>query len=92
MAWRNTPRDAGGLGDIQYPLVADLNKTIAESYGVLLDGGIALRGLFLIDKEGLVRHQVVNDLPLGRNIDEAFRMVQALQNLEANVSMSSMGR
>ena len=84
LAWRNTPRDAGGLGDIQYPLVADLNKTIAESYGVLLDGGIALRGLFLIDKEGLVRHQVVNDLPLGRNIDEALRMVQALQYVEAN--------
>ena len=84
LAWRNTPRDTGGLGDIQYPLVADLNKTIAESYGVLLDGGIALRGLFLIDKEGLVRHQVVNDLPLGRNIDEALRMVQALQYVEAN--------
>ena len=84
LAWRNTPRDTGGLGDIQYPLVADLNKTIAESYGVLLDGGIALRGLFLIDKEGLVRHQVVNDLPLGRNINEALRMVQALQYVEAN--------
>lgn len=84
LAWRNTPRNQGGLGDIQYPLVADLNKEIARSYGVLLPGGIALRGLFLIDKAGQVRHQVVNDLPLGRSVDEALRMVQALQYFETN--------
>jgi len=84
LAWRNTPRNDGGLGDIRYPLVADLNKDIARSYGVLLDGGIALRGLFLIDKDGVVRHQVVNDLPLGRSVDEALRVVQALQYFEAN--------
>jgi alkyl hydroperoxide reductase subunit AhpC len=84
LAWRNTPRNQGGLGDIQYPLVADLNKDISRSYGVLLPGGIALRGLFLIDKEGIVRHQVVNDLPLGRSVDEALRMVQALQYFEVN--------
>ncbi len=79
LAWRNTARSEGGLGDIQYPMVADLNKQIAADYEVLLDGGIALRGLFLIDKEGVVRHQVVNDLPLGRSVDEALRMVEALQ-------------
>ncbi|MEQ8785328.1 MAG: peroxiredoxin [Pirellulaceae bacterium] len=84
LAWRNTPRTEGGLGDIQFPLVADLNKDIARAYDVLLPGGIALRGLFLIDKEGVVRHQVVNDLPLGRSVDEALRMVQALQFFEKN--------
>lgn len=84
LAWRNTPRSQGGIGEIKYPLVADLDKTIAKNYDVLLPGGIALRGLFLIDKDGLVRHQVVNDLPLGRSVEEALRMVQALQFFEAN--------
>jgi peroxiredoxin (alkyl hydroperoxide reductase subunit C) len=84
LAWRNTPRKEGGLGQISYPLVADLDKKIAEAYGVLLPGGIALRGLFLIDREGIVRHQVVNDLPLGRSVDEAMRMVKALQHFEKN--------
>lgn len=84
LAWRNTPRNAGGIGNITYPLVADINKKIASDYDVLLPGGIALRGLFLIDKQGVVRHRVVNDLPLGRNVDEALRMVEALQFFEAN--------
>ena len=84
LAWRNTSRKEGGLGQIDYPLLADLNKEIASNYDVLLPGGIALRGLFLIDKEGIVRHQVVNDLPLGRNIDEALRMVKALQHTETH--------
>lgn len=84
LAWRKTPRSEGGLGDIAYPLVADLSKSIAQSYDVLLGGGIALRGLFLIDKDGVVRHQVVNDLPLGRSVDEALRMVDALQYFEKN--------
>ena len=84
LAWRNTPRGEGGLGDIRYPLVADLNKDIARAYDVLLDDGIALRGLFLIDTAGVVRHQVVNDLPLGRSVDEAVRMVKALQFFEKN--------
>lgn len=84
LAWRERPREQGGLGDICYPMLADLNKKIAEDYGVLLPGGIALRGLFLIDKEGVVRHQVVNDLPLGRSVDEALRMVDALQYFEQN--------
>lgn len=84
LAWRNTPRDQGGLGNIEYPLVADLSKQIARDYDVLTGDTVALRGLFLIDKEGVVRHQVVNDLPLGRSVDEALRMVQALQYFEAN--------
>lgn len=84
LAWRNTPRDQGGLGDIQYPLVADLSKQIARDYDVLTGDTVALRGLFLIDKEGVVQHQVVNNLPLGRSVDEALRMVQALQYFETN--------
>ena len=67
---------------MSYPLLADVNKEIARSYGMLLPGGMALRGLFLIDKNGVVRHQVVNDLPLGRSVDEALRMVKALQFFE----------
>jgi len=82
LAWRNTPRSQGGIGAIGYPLVADLNKQIARDYDVLLEGGIALRGLFLIDCSGVVQHQVVNNLPLGRSVDEALRMVQALQYVE----------
>jgi peroxiredoxin 2/4 len=78
-AWKNTPINQGGIGNIQYPLVADLDKNISRQYGVLLDAGIALRGTFLIDREGVVRHAVINDLPLGRNTDEALRMVDALQ-------------
>ena len=79
LAWKNTSRDQGGIGQIDYPLVADLSKKIAEDYGVLFDGEVALRGLFLIDKEGIIRHALVNDLPLGRNVDEALRILDALQ-------------
>ena len=82
-AWKNTPREKGGIGQVQFPIVADLTKKIARDYGVLLeDGGVALRGLFLIDREGVVRHAVINDLPLGRNVDEALRMVDALRHFE----------
>lgn len=81
-AWRETPVDQGGIGRVGYPLVADLNKQIARNYDVLLDDSVALRGLFLIDKDGVVRHQLVNDLPLGRSIDEALRLVDALQFTE----------
>lgn len=84
LAWQERPRNEGGLGNIQYPMVADLSKQIAQDYGVLLEGGVSLRGLFLIDKEGIVRHQVINDLPLGRSVDEALRMVDALQYFEKN--------
>ena len=82
-AWRNTEPKAGGIGK-SFPLVADLDKSIARDFGVLFDESVALRGTFLIDKEGIVRHAVVNDLPLGRNIDEALRMVDALQFFEEN--------
>lgn len=81
-AWKNTPINQGGIGNVQFPLVADLDKNISRQYGVLLDAGIALRGTFLIDRDGIIRHAVVNDLPLGRNIDEALRMVDALQFFE----------
>jgi peroxiredoxin (alkyl hydroperoxide reductase subunit C) len=82
LAWKNTAVTNGGIGNIQYPLVSDLNKSISRDYHVLLDSGIALRGLFLIDREGIVRHQVVNDLPLGRNVNEALRLLYALQFTE----------
>lgn len=82
LAWKKTPINEGGIGDVQFPLVSDLDKEISKSYGVLLDIGIALRGLYLIDREGIVRHQVVNDLPLGRNVEESLRMIDALQFTE----------
>ena len=81
-AWRNTPVNEGGIGEIKYPLVADITKTISRDYGVLIDDSVALRGTFLIDKDGVIQHMVVNNLPLGRNIDEAVRMVDALQHVE----------
>jgi peroxiredoxin (alkyl hydroperoxide reductase subunit C) len=81
-AWKNTPVNKGGIGNIQYPLVADLTKNIARDYGVLIDDAIALRGLFLIDKAGVVQHALVNNLPLGRNVDEAIRVLDALQFTE----------
>jgi peroxiredoxin 2/4 len=83
-AWKNTEPANGGIGNIQFPLVADLSKNISRDYGVLFGGEVALRGLFLIDKEGIVRHCVINDLPLGRSVDEAIRMVDALQFFEEN--------
>lgn len=79
LAWKNTPINNGGIGNVQYPLVADISKQIVRDYDMYFGPGIALRGSFLIDKTGIVRHQVVNDLPLGRNIDEMLRMVDALQ-------------
>jgi len=77
-AWRETPVEKGGIGRVKFPLVADLSKQIAKDYDVLLDGGVALRGSFLIDSDGTIRHAVINDLPLGRNIDEMLRMVDAM--------------
>jgi len=78
IAWKNTEIDKGGIGQVQFPIVSDLKKSISRDYDVLLNEEVALRGTFLIDQEGVVRHQVVNDLPLGRNIDEALRMVDSL--------------
>lgn len=82
LAWKNTAINDGGIGNVQFPLVADLDKSISENYGVLFGGAIALRGLYLIDKEGVIRHQVVNDLPLGRSVSEAMRMLDAIQFTE----------
>ncbi|HTH17774.1 MAG TPA: peroxiredoxin [Magnetospirillum sp.] len=79
LAWKNTPVDKGGLGNVQFPMVADLTKQIAKDYGVLINGAVALRGTFLIDKNGIVQSAHVNNLPLGRNVDEALRLVDALQ-------------
>jgi len=106
-AWRNTAVDNGGIGSVAYPLVADLAKTIAADYDVLignesvpdedgemihlLGGTVALRGSFLIDKEGVVQHQVVNNLPLGRNIDEMLRMIDALQFTEEHGEVCPAG-
>lgn len=85
LAWVNTPRKKGGLGEMQIPLLADLTKDIARDYGVLIEeDGIALRGLFLIDPKGILRHITVNDLPVGRNVDEVLRVVQAFQYAEEN--------
>jgi len=98
LAWLQTPREQGGIAGVTYPLVADASKTISANYDVLggrydyneagemvfIGSPVAYRGLFLIDKDGIVRHQVVNDGPLGRNVDEAMRMVDALQHFETN--------
>jgi peroxiredoxin (alkyl hydroperoxide reductase subunit C) len=84
LAWKNTKVEDGGIGDIQYPLVSDLSKSIARSYGILFNDIVALRGLFLVDTKGIIRHSVINDLPLGRNVDEALRMVDALQFVETH--------
>ncbi|MEC4679006.1 MAG: peroxiredoxin [Nitrospirota bacterium] len=83
LAWLNTPKNQGGIEGVTYPLVSDFNKTISKSYDVLFEGlGAAYRGLFLIDKKGVVQHQVVNNLPLGRSVGEVLRMVDALQFTE----------
>ena len=84
LAWKNTPIENGGIGNIQYPLVEDLTKSIARSYGILFNESVALRGLFLIDTRGVVRHAVINDLPLGRSVKEALRILDALQFVETH--------
>ena len=78
-AWRNTPVNKGGIGPVRYTLAADMSHEICKAYDVESEGGVAFRGAFLIDKDGLVRSQIVNDLPLGRNMDELIRLVDALQ-------------
>ena len=104
-AWVNTPRNQGGIQGVTYPLVADINKTISANYDVLAgeeeideDGEIivhgelvAYRGLFLIDKDGIVRHQLVNDMPLGRSIEETLRIVDALQHFEKYGEVCPLG-
>ncbi|MBL1274548.1 MAG: peroxiredoxin C [Ectothiorhodospiraceae bacterium] len=91
-AWRNTPINEGGIGPVGYPLVADITHSICQAYDVEHpEAGVAFRGSFLIDKAGDVRHQVVNDLPLGRNIDEMLRMIDALQFHEENGEVCPAG-
>jgi len=91
LAWKNTPVNSGGIGQVQYPMVADVKHEICRAYDVESEGGVAFRGSFLIDKAGVVRHQVVNDLPLGRNIDEMLRMVDALQFTEEHGEVCPAG-
>lgn len=92
LAWKNTPVEKGGIGQVQYPLVADVKHEICKAYDVEFDAaGVAFRGSFLIDRAGVVRHQVVNDLPLGRNIDEMIRMVDALQFTEEHGEVCPAG-
>ncbi len=87
-AWQNVPKNKGGIEGVSYPLVADLNKSISSNYDVLIPHeGIAYRGLFLIDKNGLVRHQVINDLPLGRSVEETLRILDALIYFEKHGEM-----
>ncbi len=91
-AWRNTPVENGGIGQVGYPLVADMTHAIAKAYDVETpDGAVAFRGSFLIDKDGVVQHQVINNLPLGRNIDEMLRMVEALQFTEEHGEVCPAG-
>lgn len=105
LAWINTPLNQGGIQGITYPIVADINKSISSSFDVLageesinengelvIEGEmVAYRGLFLIDKDGIVRHQLINDMPLGRSVDEAIRIVDALQHFEQNGEVCPLG-
>lgn len=85
LAWVQTDRKSGGLGDLKYPLISDITKSISKSYGVLIpDQGVALRGLFIIDKEGVIQHSTINNLAIGRSVDETLRTLQALQYVQEN--------
>jgi peroxiredoxin 2/4 len=85
LAWLRTPREKGGIEGVQYAIVSDIHKSIASDYGVLCcREGVAYRGLFLIDRQGIIRHQVINDLPLGRSVDEVLRMLDALRFHESH--------
>jgi peroxiredoxin (alkyl hydroperoxide reductase subunit C) len=90
-AWRNTPVAKGGIGPVSFPLVADVKHEITRAYGIEHPDGVALRGSFLIDRNGIVQHQVVNNLPLGREVDEMLRMVDALQFFEENGEVCPAG-
>ena len=90
-AWRNTPVAKGGIGPVGFPLVADVKHEITRAYGIEHPDGVALRGSFLIDRDGVVQHQVVNNLPLGREVDEMLRMVDALQFFEENGEVCPAG-
>jgi peroxiredoxin (alkyl hydroperoxide reductase subunit C) len=91
LAWRNTPIEKGGIGPVQFPLIADVDHSIVQSYGIEHADGMALRGSFLIDKEGFIQHSVINNLPLGRNVDEMLRLVDALQFSEQHGEVCPAG-
>nr|YP_009313727.1 2-Cys peroxiredoxin [Helminthocladia australis]SCW21981.1 2-Cys peroxiredoxin [Helminthocladia australis] len=84
LAWIQTDRSSGGIGELKYPLVSDLKKTISKAYNVLNSDGVALRGLFIIDKEGIIQHSTINNLAFGRSVDETYRILQAIQYVQAN--------
>ncbi|MFN4280309.1 peroxiredoxin [Thermosynechococcus sp.] len=84
LAWTQTDRKAGGVGDLKYPLVSDLKKEISTAYNVLTEEGVALRGLFIIDKEGIIQHATINNLAFGRNVDETLRVLQAIQYVQTH--------
>ena len=84
LAWIQSDRKSGGVGDLNYPLVADIKKEISAAYNVLTDDGIALRGLFIIDKDGVVQHSTINNLAFGRSVDETLRTLQALQHVQSH--------
>ncbi len=90
-AWRNTPPENGGVGQVRFPMVADVKHTIAQAYGIEHPDGVALRASFLIDQDGIVQHQVINNLPLGRNVDEMLRIVDALQFTEEHGEVCPAG-
>jgi len=90
-AWRNTPVEKGGVGAVQFPMISDITKSIARDYDVLTGDAVALRGTFLVGRDGIVRHQLVNDLPLGRNVDETIRMVDAWQFYEQHGDVCPAG-
>ena len=91
LAWKRTPVKEGGIGPVHFPLVADMDKSLARNYGVLHNDSIALRGTFLMDLQGIVRHELINDLPLGRNVVETLRMIDALQFFEKNGEVCPAG-
>jgi alkyl hydroperoxide reductase subunit AhpC len=91
LAWTGVPRNKGGVGQVNFPMVSDLDKSIAVNYGVLLDSGISLRGLFLIDPHGVIRHSTINDLPVGRNVDEVLRLLKAFQFVEKHGEVCPAG-
>lgn len=90
-AWRNTPVEKGGIGEVEFTMVSDVKHEIAKAYGIEHDSGVALRATFLIDRDGIVQHQVVNNLPLGREVDEVIRVVEALQFTEAHGEVCPAG-
>lgn len=82
LAWLQTDRESGGLGNLQYPLVSDLTKQISENYNILTDAGTALRGLFIIDSQGIIQYSLVNNLDFGRSVDETLRVLKAIQYVQ----------